>query len=492
MKRFFRLLICFVFILSTVALYACGGNKGNGGKTDDSDVILEDVTFDEYGYPVFPSKITLNVWSVIGDPDKAYLELVNKQFNDTFKANNVEANITSIETNLFYTQFANTLNTDPDNAPDVVIFHSERLTNLADNKMIVPIESALKSINQSLDTNNYLSNILSECYAKGSLYAVPLDVHSGFWYVRDDILQKNGLSRPTTFAEIESVCQALMDKKAAGTLWVRSMDRNNASLREWRQVGPESDFYPLEMSGENDNMECGWIPQTAVLQNGGTFCDKNGYPAWNTNKGLETVLNTIKGWKGKYIGANRNYETLWANLGNGNAVFGFEGSWWAESRLNEYDSVLGEGSMGVMGLSKLFALDPTSKDADKVYGVGHCFALSRSVTNAKVKAAGALYSKYMTENSIKYMKGGHLPACFSVINNPEYTSSTEYNRYLKYMGDPANFQTLGNTKYFKPVYEQLKMTYMYTLSKNKTGEVKDFIAEAYQKAMSTIRAEEDL
>ena len=60
------------------------------------------------------------------------------------------------------------------------------------------------------------------------------------------------------------------------------------------------------------------------------------------------------------------------------------------------------------------------------------------------------------------------------------------------MGDPANFQTLGNTKYFKPVYEQLKMTYMYTLSKNKTGEVKDFIAEAYQKAMSTIRAEEDL
>lgn len=246
------------------------------------------------------------------------------------------------------------------------------------------------------------------------------------------------------------------------------------------------------MSGENDNMECGWIPQTAVLQNGGTFCDKNGYPAWNTNKGLETVLNTIKGWKGKYIGANRNYETLWANLGNGNAVFGFEGSWWAEQRLDEYDSVLGEGSMGVMGLSKLFALDPTSKDADKVYGVGHVFALSRSVTNAKVKAAGALYSKYMTENSIKYMKGGHLPACFSVINNPEYTSSTEYNRYLKYMGDPANFQTLGNTKYFKPVYEQLKMTYMYTLSKNKTGEVKDFIAEAYQKAMSTIRAEEDL
>ena len=34
MKRFFRLFICFVFILSTVALYACGGNKGNAGDED--------------------------------------------------------------------------------------------------------------------------------------------------------------------------------------------------------------------------------------------------------------------------------------------------------------------------------------------------------------------------------------------------------------------------------------------------------------------------
>lgn len=489
MKRLFRFLICLVLVFSTVTLAACGSkNKGNGGNSSS----MADVLYDDEGNPIFPNKITLNVWSVIGDPDNAYLSMVNSQFNDYFKNNNVQAKITSIDTNLFYTQFANALNTDPDYAPDVVVFHSERLTNLADNKMIIPIESAFTSMNMTLDTSNYLSNVLSECYVKDDLYALPLDVHSGFFFVRDDILEKNGLSRPTTFAEIESVCQALMDKKAAGTLWVRSMDRTNASLTEWRQVGPESDFYPLELSGENDNMECGWIPQTAVLQNGGTLCNSKGEPAWNTSEGLKTVLETLKSWKGKFIGQNRDANTLWANLGNGNAVFAFEGSWWAESRLNEYDSVLGKGSLGVMGLSKLFALDPTSEYADKVYGVGHCFAISRAVSDAKIKAAGALYSKYMTENSIKYMKGGHLPACLSVINNAEYTSSEEYNRYLKYMGNPANFQTLGNTKYFKPVYEQLKMTYMYTLSKNRTGEVEDFIKDAYQKAMATIKADQGL
>ena len=144
----------------------------------------------------------------------------------------------------------------------------------------------------------------------------------------------------------------------------------------------------------------------------------------------------IDSWEGKYIGENRDHNTLWSNLASGNAVFGMEGPWWAESRLNEYDAVLGEGALTVMGLSGLYANDANSASKNKVYGVGHCFSVVKTVKSAQTRAAAALYAEYMTENAIKYMAGGHLPACKAIQNNPEYTSSRAYNRYLKYMGNP--------------------------------------------------------
>lgn len=490
-KRVLSLILCVVLVFQGVILTGCQSAETTTSPTAGTVPPIKDIEYDEFGNPVFEQKITLKVWSVIGNPDNAYLNMVNQQFNEMFKNNNIEAEITSIDTSLFYTQFANALNTDPENAPDVVIFHSERLTSLVDNNMIIPIESCLSAINMTLNKDNYLSNVLAECYAGDTLYGVPLDIHSGLWYVRDDILEKNGLSRPTTLAEFEEVCQALKDLQAEGKLWVRALDMNNNENRQWRQIGPEADFFPVEMSG-SDNMEAGWLPQTAVLQNGGSLTNEKGEPAWNECAGLQTVLEKFNSWQGTFIGENRDFNTLWSNLGSGMAVFGFEGPWWAEDRLNQYDSILEEGSLGVMGLSKLLALDPKAECADLVYGVGHCFAVSKSVTDDKVKAAGALYAKFMTENSIKYMKGGHLPACKSVLNNPEYTSSVEYSRYLQYMGNPENFVTLGSTKYFSPVYEQLKMAYVYTLNKNKEGTVESFIKEAYDKAMKEIRANEDL
>ena len=53
--------------------------------------------------------------------------MVNKMFNDWYRNDGVQAEVTPVDTNLFYTQLSNTINTDPKNAPDVIIFHSERL-----------------------------------------------------------------------------------------------------------------------------------------------------------------------------------------------------------------------------------------------------------------------------------------------------------------------------------------------------------------------------
>lgn len=488
MKRFVCLFLCFVLCCSAVAMLISCTPKVPDDVTDDTD----GMKFDEFGDPIFEN-ITLNVWSVVGAPDNAYLDIVNTMFNDYYKDNGVSAEIRSIETSLFYTQLANTINTDPGNAPDVIIFHSERLTYLVESNLLIPLEDCFKTINQTFNRENYLQNVISECYVGDSLYGVPLDVHSGIWYIREDILEHNGLEIPSTLAEFEDVCQKLMEKKENGELWVRAADKNSSAKREWRLCDPSEDFFPVEMSG-SDNIESGWLPQTAVLQNGGKLVNDQGEPAWNTSEGLINVLKTFKSWQGKYIGENRDYQTLWSNLAAGNAVFACEGPWWAEGRLHEYNSLFQDGDkcLTVRGLSGLFATDANAECANNVYGVGHCFSVTKTVTSKQRRAAGALYARYMTENAIQYMAGGHLPACKSILENPEYKATDAYKNYLQYMGDPNNFVMLGNTPFYSEVYDKLKLAYIYTLSKNKTGTVESFVEDAYKKAMADIAAKRDL
>lgn len=100
--------------------------------------LVNDIVFDEFGDPIFTDEsgkgIRLKIQSVIGSPDNAYLDMVNTAFNDYYRSSGLQADITSVENGIFYQQLANTINTDPKNAPDVIIFHSERLTYFASQK----------------------------------------------------------------------------------------------------------------------------------------------------------------------------------------------------------------------------------------------------------------------------------------------------------------------------------------------------------------------
>lgn len=467
------------------------------GACKPSRDFVNDIQFDTFGDPIFTDEkgkgIRLKVECVLDDPDFAYLKEVNNMFNDYYRNSGLQADLSSVNTGVFYTQLANKINTDPKNAPDVIIFHSERLTYFASQNILVPMDKTFELLgeNNEFTVDNYLENVIAECYDKeGTLYGVPLDVHSGVWFVRKDIIEKNGLKMPSTKAEFEAVCAALMEKKAAGTLWTRDMTAvknkidalddkfdtakiNQIREEAWKQVGPETDFYPVEMSGA-DNIESGWIPQSAILQNGGQLSKADGTPAWEKSTGLKSMLEMVEGWQGKYIGENRDSQTIFKNLGNGNAIFGCEGPWLIVKNLNDFDNYLGEGSLGILSLSGLYADDATSATANLIYGVGHAFSITDTVANASGthRVAAALYAKYMTENAIRYTASGHIPACKSVLNSKEYKESEAYNRYLKYMGQPEDYVMLGNTPFFSPVYEQLKMAYIYTLSKNRPVRLK--------------------
>lgn len=502
---------------SSVLATACGGGTNGGGP--DAPPVTGDIKYDEYGDPVFfddnGKPIELNVWSIVGAPDNAYLDVVNNMFNDYYKESGVSAKVRSIANGDFYAQLANTINTDVKNAPDVVIYHSERLPLLASNNLLRPLDEFYAELGDknTFSADNYIESVMNECYYKDKVYGVPLDVHSGVWYVRSDILEKNGLEMPTTLTEFVSVCNDIIDLYNDGKLWYRAMKQGGAEQCAWKRTKDfGSEYCPVVMSAAG-GIETGWIPQTAVFQNGGALVDANGKPAWNT-QGLNDVMSMFRDWQtgegtfkgekysGKFVSENNDYNTVWSKLSSGEAIFSFEGPWWTEQRLNEYDDILGnladgEGKtykpLDVLSPSKLFALDESGADASKVYGVGHCFSVCRTVTSKSKCVAAALYAQYMTENSAEYTQGGHLPACKQVLESDKFKSMPCYDRYLKKLGNPEDFVMLGGTTYYSEVYEKLKLVYadVFTPSKNNVS-IKDLIDARYQEAMKSIDASEGL
>ncbi len=495
--------------MGLAAAFAAGVAAGCAGGPG---TVQDDLKFDEFGDPVFEN-VELKVWSVVGDPDDTYLDKVNNMFNDYYRENGLQAKITPIVNGDFYKQVANTINADPRNAPDVIILHSERLSKLAQDNVIVPLDEYFDAAKADFDAENYLSNVIGECYYKDKLYGVPLDVHAGVWYVRSDILEKNGLEKPSTLTEFVDVCNSLIKKYKEGTLWHRAMDKTNEAACEWTQNKTYGDdYFPVVMS-KDGGIEQGWIPQTAVFQNGGKLTDNKGYPAWNT-EGLKNVMQMFRNWQtgegdfkgkayeGKFVSGKDDTNTVWSKLASGEAVFSCEGPWWIEQRLNEYESILGEKTdekgetyapLDILNMSKLYALDESAECAGQIYGVGHCFSVCRTVTSKTKRVAAALYAQYMTEHAVDYMQGGHLPACKAILSSEQYKAKPFYNRYLKEFGDPENFVMLGNTPHYSAVYEGLKNIYSDVFNPNFASRTVEQIVETrYNNALSYIRAEEAL
>lgn len=485
-------------LLLVLSLGAC--NKTPAGPSDS-------LSYDSEGGVVFDN-VKLNVWSIIGDPDQQYLNVVNRAFNDYYSGQ-INASVTAISTGVFYTSLANTITSDPESAPDVIIYHSERLTSMVDNKIIIPFDDYFSLANLSFNKEDYLDNVIKECIDKktNKLYGIPLDVHAGVWFYRSDILEKNGLAKPTNLQEFNQLCNDLIKLNNEGKLYHRAMNKSKPAAQDWVQTKIE-DFYPVSMYSA-DNIEAGWIPQTAVFQNGGELVGSDGKPTWNTD-GLKSIMQMFRDYQtgdnfeGPFVAPNTTAETIWSNLANGNAIFSFEGPWWSEDRLNEYNDVLGEATGGdennktykpldILSMQSLFALDSSKEYANNMYGVGHCFSITSTCNSNIKRAAAAIYAKYMTENATDYMRGGHLPASKAILNSQKYTTSTFYQAYLKEFGDPSNFKMLGRTPYYEEVYVKLKRVYMDVLSPlyaEKT--IEQIINSRYQEALDEIAANEDL
>ncbi len=462
-----------------------------------------DLKYDQAGNPIFEN-VEIDFWSIsIGSDGLIQKEIVDA-FNEEYEGK-IHVNRAERRHDEFSSAIVNTVVNDPENAPDIVQGHGERIRELQSQGIYVPLEEAIELSKIDYQRSNYFENILDDLYLEddsGSehLYGFPLDMHSNVIIARKDIIEKNGYEVPTNHQEFIEVCQGLADKAYAGTYQYLPTAQTNPDL-EWMTSSAGTELYPWFMSIEalDDALT---YAITGAVQNGSKMVDERGLPAWNTQSTIdyfEQMREYMYPSDGKrpLIRRSLSYEFI-SDFYKGNYIFASTGPWNLTGYKTIFDSAIGLGQGGfeegvaIMPISNLFALDENSEDASKIVGTAHAFSLTRTVESDTVKAACMVFADYMSKQYVKWMEGGHLPMLKSAMEDPALLESDIYKNIGQYLGNPEDFTLGGVTEYYSEVFglemnQGLNEVWHQTFNtQTQNKSISDIVNEQYLNSLSII------
>ncbi|MGI6713952.1 MAG: ABC transporter substrate-binding protein [Bacilli bacterium] len=512
-KKKFLVLAC----TSIVALAACGGgptstSSGGGVPSVDPyvDDTIDDVSYDGNGDIVFDN-VKLKMWSVCTDPDAAYQDEIINDFNTAYKGQ-IEVEIYHESRYTIFGNFAKTVSQDPNNAPDLFYGYGERIGAMVSNKLFVPMDIYLEAANIGFNKSYFEPILIDNCYVSGYLYGLPISVDTSIAFCRKDILTKNNLEVPYTYAELMDVCNALVSKANAGELWVRGNDTANVALGnvyEWRKydVEVEGTYYPFPIS-PGDMWVNAYIAQTAALQNGGILVDENGMPAYNTME-VANGLQLLRDWLiPTETSANNtalskidlNYDAGVTDFYAGTSAFYLAGAWDGYGNTARMDTMYAadggsSNTMAIINPSELFAADLTKDYAKHIFGDSHAVSIVKTVTSRTKRIAAAVFSNYLAENcGGVWIKAGHLPASLVVQqSNDLYLNNEFYLKYVQYYGTTDLYRTMPVTVYYDFIMESFGTALKKAmLSRYREIPISQLLQESYDDCIARIRDLEEL
>jgi multiple sugar transport system substrate-binding protein len=417
--------------LSGVMLGAC---VACGGGNDDNDSTGE---------------TSLRLWTPITGADLTVFNRLITQFNQEHKG---EIRIDH-QSEVRDTHYNNIKNNVPSSGPEMAIIHSQLVQNYAANGYIVPLDDSFFA-EETIDTNDYLPNVLNTLYMDDNLYGIPLDVHPIVMYYNKALVGDNPL--PTNYSELMALAQKL----------------TNSSKGVWGM--PMSIMWPSE-----------FVYSTSLFQNGGQEISKDNKPLFNTEEGAvaaEVLRDVIHLYK---VSPNNLQADQDMNLfTTGKAAFHMQGSW----SLSGLQDALGE-DLGAMPLSGLLT-NGTGESSQDIMARSHVFTVckTRRALSAKKKAAITTFIKWMGEHSADWSVAGQIPAY-----NPARESDTFKNaEFLSDFGDPNNFRTAVGAVYYEAGFETV-FEYVTTIMKDNldAAGVRAQLKAAEAEAIRAVKTEQE-
>lgn len=448
--------------------------------------------------------VTINLWSTVtgtkqsGGDGGMQQELV-EAFNELYEGQ-IKVTISSYSRYDFASVLESALTYGTGN-PDALFTHSNWLYYYLYRDWVAPIEDYYTLSNTSLMKNDINESLLESTSYGNKMIATPIDCHSAMIEIRTDILEKNGLTIPTNYEELCTVCDTLSQLGKEGNLWIRG-PKGSAVATEWRKTTAGNPYYPFAF-GYSDMWVHEFAGYTAAVQNGGNLVDKvSGYPLWNSDE-VANGLNVMKDFmfptsssKNKFAFTS-DYGTA-VDVANtpflhGDCVFKFLGPWSLSSDISNFDSYFsadgGSNNIATRSMSSMFAKNPNAPYANKIKGEGHAiYELKRNKSLTK-RSAIAVFADYMAYYSgVEWAKYGHLPAFKSVMEDESYTGDEFYQKYIKYWGNPSDYITCSGSVYFSDVDSGFKSVLQKSLSTaEKDKDVRSLLSSYYKDTIDSIK-----
>lgn len=517
MKR--NILTLPLLLLTTLTLGSCAGTSTSGGGTSTSypsineweDDSVDDIVTDGAGNIVFDD-VEISMWSVTTNPDSVYQDQIIDEFNRAYEGQ-IHVTVYHESRYSIFSNLVSTVAQDPENAPDLFYGYGERIASLVDNDIFVPMGPYLEMANIGFDRNNFEKALIDNCYIGDMLYGIPYGVDSAIIFARKDILEENGLAVPTNLTELADVCDALVDKAAAGELMIRGEDSDNAGAGDvyaWRKYNPtlEGTYYPFPISS-GDMWINAYVAQTAVYQNGGSLVrEDDGHANWNSpeaEKGLQILREFLYPTatsvnRHPFSKADLNYDAGVTEFLRGTGVFKLDGAWSGYTNYTLMDNMYGKDggakeNLAIINLGNMLTTDNTTAYSKTIFGDSHAASIVSSTTSRTKRVAASILANFLAENSGGvWTQAGHLPASLIVQNSHDlYLDNEYYEKYVQYYGSPSQYVTALPTKYYDEVSDSFSVALKAAMASTyKDRPIADILQENYEDCELRISDREDL
>ena len=404
-KRILTALLALVLVFSTVAMTACGSKSAAKAN----------FTVPENGYD--GSEVTITFYHTMGSNLKTVLDLYIEEFNKLYP--NIKVETTSVGG---YDDVREQISTEitVGNQPNIAYCYADHvaLYNLA--KAVVSLDDLIASdieVARADGTteiigltdeqkNDFIAGYYNEGaqFGDGLMYTLPFSKSTEVLYYNKTFFDANGLTVPTTWDELEAVCQKIKEIDP-DSIPLGYDSEANWFITMCEQYGSDytsatGDHYLFD----NDTNK-GFVKMFRDWYNKGYLTTQTLYGAYTS--GLFTTLDGTNSYMSIGSSAGATYQRPAANA---DGTYPFE-----------------------VGIATIPQVNPA---APKVISQGPSVCIMKS-DNPQEVVASWLFVKYLTTNTEFQaefsMASGYVPVLKSVSENPvyaEFVASADGGKYI--------------------------------------------------------------
>ena len=364
MKNLNRFLIPLVVILSML-LAACGAAATEAPATQPAGAATGEC-------PAGVEGMALEMWSPFTGPDGDEMTALADQFSSENPCNVTVTHIAQPE----YVQKLEA-GAAAGQLPAMTAVRAINVAQLAARNVLKPFSAEAMAVLGEDIASDFPEDLWNVGTYKGERYSFPLDVHPLVMFYNKELFEAAGIEEP------------------GAEPWTREEFEDALAKLEASGVTPLSLGTAFQAAA---------LWQALIRQYGGALTNDEGTTATYNSEAAVQALERIKELRDKYTPDVSGGGDPEVNVfKQGDVGMTFHGPWWI-SDLQQLDYV---------GFAPL----PTIGDQPATWGGSHQIGFTSD--DPTTQAAGALWIKWLSDNSAQWAAAGQVPARQSVRNDPE-------------------------------------------------------------------------